>query len=70
MTPHRNKDAISSDVLNECNLFIVGGPRESLDEGEIKDLKAWLAKGGRVLFLLGNEMNETTLSSLNTLFSE
>jgi len=49
------KDQLSRDVLNEANLVIFGGPRESFVQQEFDELKAWIADGGSALILLNTQ---------------
>uniref|UniRef100_A0A7S2D5V8 Intraflagellar transport protein 52 homolog n=1 Tax=Octactis speculum TaxID=3111310 RepID=A0A7S2D5V8_9STRA len=65
-----NKDDLSAEKLDEADLIIFGGPRESLGENEISELSAYIRAGGSALFLAGENMDEILLDNLNTAISE
>jgi hypothetical protein len=44
----------TNDVPADCQLLIVAGPRQRLDESELAKIEAYLRRGGRLFALLNN----------------
>lgn len=48
-----NKEELSSEVLREAAVLVLGGPREKFSASEFEALKGYLAGGGSVLLAMG-----------------
>jgi len=48
-----NNEPISIDRLRECDVFVIGGPRERFSMAEFDALKLFLSGGGSVFLFLG-----------------
>ncbi|XP_066247787.1 intraflagellar transport protein 52 homolog [Euwallacea similis] len=47
-----NRDEITSDLLKNCNLFIVPAPQMFFEESELKVMENYVQEGGKLLILL------------------
>lgn len=61
-----NKEEISSQILQNCLVFIIAGPQLPFEEHEITTLKEFISNGGRILVLL-SEGNPNDKCNINIL---
>lgn len=64
-----NKDEISTQLLANCELFILPGPQLPLEENELNALNTFINKGGRILVLL-SEQNSNDKSNIHIFLEE
>ena len=69
MSISRNKDEITSQLLQNCTLLILPGCQQPFEENELNCLKSFIRDGGRVLVLL-SESNHDDTSNINILLEE
>ena len=65
-----NKDDLSPDRLDEADVMVFGGPREKFTEHEIEELKAFVNKGGSLVFFVGEGGDPSGPSNVNSVVEE
>jgi intraflagellar transport protein 52 len=65
-----NKDDLSPDRLDEANVLVFGGPRERFTEHEIEELKSYVAKGGSLVFFVGEGGDTTNNTNMNAVIQD
>jgi hypothetical protein len=61
---------LTNDVLEDCSLLVVAGPRNRIPSEELEKIDAYLKKGGRVFALLLNTRLTKGRSGLERLLAE
>ena len=65
-----NKDDLTTEALAEADLLVLGGPREPFSPQECTDIKAWLASGGRALFLVSEHDKNNFVCNYGDIFGD
>ena len=64
-----NKTALTSDLLNECEAFIIGNPQDPFTDEELKALRAYINRGGSVVVFASEGGESKSHSNLNDLLN-
>lgn len=67
---YRNRDELSSNILEDVKILVVAGPQNAFTDDELSSLKSMVERGDSVLVAMSDGGEERTNTNINFFLEE